>query len=132
VIQLEPLVTVQLHPFAVVTPDDSEAADAEGEWEVGFTVNAHPLPWFTVTVSPAIVRVPVRGGPVFAATLKVAGPPPVRLLPPGTVIQLTPLVIVQLHPVPVVTVDDSDAAPDVGEYVVGTTVNVQGAPENEN
>jgi hypothetical protein len=57
----------------------------------------------TVNVWPAIVMVPVRAVPVFAATLYVTVPDPLPDAPPMIVIQPALLVAVQLHPVPAVT-----------------------------
>jgi hypothetical protein len=50
VIQLVLVVAVQLHPAAVVTADDNEAAAAPGVCEVGDTPNVHPEACVTVTV----------------------------------------------------------------------------------
>jgi hypothetical protein len=58
----------------------------------------------TVKVEPAIVSVPVRSGPVFAATVKLTVPEPVPLAPLVTVIQFTLLAAVHAHPDCVVTV----------------------------
>ena len=57
----------------------------------------------TVKVWPATVNVPVRAGPVLAATVKPALPLPEPLAPLVTVIQLALLVAVQAQPAPLVT-----------------------------
>jgi hypothetical protein len=50
VIQLVLVVAVQVHPAAVVTDDDNEAAAAPGVCDVGETVKVHPAAWVTLTV----------------------------------------------------------------------------------
>jgi hypothetical protein len=54
--------------------------------------------WFTVNVRPAIVSVPVRGGPWFDVTLKTTWPLPVPLDPHVMAIHASLLVAVQAHP----------------------------------
>jgi hypothetical protein len=60
--------------------------------------------WATVNSRPAIVIVPARPPPLFAATLNVTVPLPLPVLPDVTVIQGTLLVAVQPQPVAPVTV----------------------------
>jgi hypothetical protein len=57
--------------------------------------------WFTVTVWPAIVKVPDRVPPGYATNVTV--PLPVPLAPRMISIQLARLVAVHEHPLPVVT-----------------------------
>jgi hypothetical protein len=69
VIQVALLVAVHVQPVVVVTPTlpgppfDGTFAD------VGEAVKLQPSAWLMVTVCPATVSVPVRAGPVFAATV---------------------------------------------------------------
>ena len=57
----------------------------------------------TVNVWPAMVMVPVRALPGFAATLNATEPFPVPLAPDVTVIQFAGLFAVQAQPLPAVT-----------------------------
>ncbi len=54
--------------------------------------------WVTVKVRPAIVSVPARPAPVFAATVKSTEPPPLPVAPDVIVNQGALLVAVQLQP----------------------------------
>jgi hypothetical protein len=62
----------------------------------------------TVKVWPATVIVPVRCGPVFAATENCVVPAPLPLAPLEIVIQEALLVAVHAQPVTVVTVTEPD------------------------
>jgi hypothetical protein len=62
----------------------------------------------TVKVCPATVIVPVRCGPVLAATENCVTPLPVPLAPLEIVIQVTLLVAVHAQPVTVVTLTEPD------------------------
>ena len=72
-IQLVLLLTpVQLQPLAVVTATDCDPPAASTLCVVGATVYTHAPACVTVTVTPAIVSVPVRGlAEVLAATVKL-------------------------------------------------------------
>src|ERR1043165_6457828 len=79
----------------------------------------------TVNVEPAIVSVPVRAPPVFAATVNVTVPVPVRVAPLVIVIQLTLLAAVHAQPDCVVTVTGPPVPPSVGNaWLVGLMVYV--------
>ena len=52
----------------------------------------------TVNVWPAMLMVPVRAAPGFAATLNATAPLPVPLAPARTVTQATLLLAVQVQP----------------------------------
>jgi hypothetical protein len=65
-------------------------------------VKAQPLLFVTVNVCPATVIVPVRCGPVLAATENCVTPLPVPLAPPEIVIHAALLVAVHAQPVAVV------------------------------
>ena len=74
---------------------------------VGATVNVHGTPsWLTVNVWPAIVSVPVRDGPVFAATVKPTGPLPVPDAPEVTTIHDAFEVAVHVQLAAAVTIAD--------------------------
>jgi len=64
----------------------------------GLIVNAQPLPWLTVNVWPAIVSVPLRAGPLFAATLNSVEPGPFPLEP--EVIVIHDALLDAIHPQP--------------------------------
>src|ERR1044072_8253162 len=79
----------------------------------------------TVNVDPAIVSVPVRAPPVFAATVNVTVPVPVRLRPLVVVVQLPLLVAVHAQLACVVTVTGPPVPPSVGNaWLVGLMVYV--------
>jgi hypothetical protein len=99
------VVAVQPQPAAPVTFRDALVAAADKDTAVGATLSVHATPaWVTLTVCPAIVKVPVRGAvPVWAATLKVTVPPPLPLAPPVTVIHGSALLAVHPQPLPAYT-----------------------------
>jgi hypothetical protein len=60
-------------------------------------LTVQPELWLTANVRPAMLRVPLRAGPVVGATENSTVPSPVRLPPPGMVIHGSPLAAVQSH-----------------------------------
>jgi hypothetical protein len=79
----------------------------------------------TVNVSPAMVNVPVRSPPVFAATLNVTVPLPLPLEPVVTVIQLALLTAVQAQPDCVVTATGPPVPPEaLNVWLVGAMAYV--------
>jgi hypothetical protein len=69
VIQVALLVAVHAQPVVVVTDTLAAPPAAVGLADVGDAVKLQPAAWLMVTVCPATVSVPVRAGPVFAATV---------------------------------------------------------------
>lgn len=69
--------------------------------------NAHPLPWTTVYVWPAIVTVPRRSASGFAATASCTLPLPVPLLPEEMVIHGALLTAVHEQPPGAVTATET-------------------------
>jgi len=97
------LTAVQVQPADVVTETMLDAP-LEGMFrDGGENVNVQPDSWLTVTVRPAIVTVPARGGPGFAAIDRVTWPLPVPVAPAVTVIHGTLAVAVHAHPAIAVT-----------------------------
>jgi hypothetical protein len=82
----------------------------------------------TVNVCPAIDSVPVRAGPLFAATLKDTVPLPLPDVPPVIASQSALFdVAVQAQPAAAVTVTDP-APPGVSTFAaIGAIVNEHGA-----
>jgi hypothetical protein len=80
------LVAVHEQPVPAVTETVPAPPPTGNDPDVGVIDTEQPLAWLTVTFFPAIVAVPVRGGPVFAwiSRWTVAFPEP---LPVPTVIQ---------------------------------------------
>ncbi len=76
-------------------------------------------------VCPATVIVPVRCGPVFAATENCVTPAPLPLAPAVMVIHESLLVAVHAQPVVVVTLTDPDPPPAGALCEVGLMVNAQ-------
>jgi len=122
------LVAVQLQPAGVVTVLPLKLAAAPGVSAVGDTVNVQGTPaWVTVTVWPAMVRVPVRGDVSGLAAMENATVPlPLPLAPEVMVSQASLLVAVQVQLVVVVTVVLLDPAAAVGLSEAGDTVKEQG------
>jgi hypothetical protein len=86
------LVVVHAQPLAVDTATGPPAPPVSARDSlVGVIEKSHgaacAAPWLTVNVSPAIVSVPVRAAPVFAATLKPTDALPVPLALEVMVIQ---------------------------------------------
>ena len=108
VIQALLLVAVQEHPVAVVTLTDPDPPLAGRLCEVGLMMNTQPLFCVTVKVCPATVIVPMRCGPVLAATVNSTVPLPLPLAPLEMVIQAALLIAVQAQPVTVVTLTEPD------------------------
>jgi hypothetical protein len=81
----------------------------------------------TVNVWPAIVSVPLRAGPVFAATAKAMVPFPVPGVPLLTVSHGAFAVAVHAHVLlDAVTATDPEPAVSATFWLVGASVNVQG------
>jgi hypothetical protein len=88
-------------------------------------VNEQPLACVTVKVFPATVSVPVRCGPVFAATENWVVPLPLPLPAAVIVIHESLLVAVQAQPVTVVTLIEPDPPLAGALCEVGLMVNAQ-------
>jgi hypothetical protein len=108
------LLAVHVHPLAVLTCTSSTPPSAgklllDGEIEyVQDGGGGEPAAaCVTVNAPPAIVSVPVRAAPVFAATLNATEPFPVPEAPAVTVIQVALLAAVHPH----VLAADTDTVP---------------------
>jgi hypothetical protein len=115
-VQLQPVLDVTV--MAVPGPPKADIGCEVGltEYEQG----AGACACVTVNVWPATVRVPVRGAPVLAATVKPTLPLPEPLAPDVTVIQDALLVAVHVHPAVVVTaMGDPLPPPDGSDWLVG-------------
>jgi hypothetical protein len=87
----------------------------------------HPFAWEIVTACDATVRVPVRAGPLFAATLNCAEPLPVLSEPPVTEIHDSLLVVVQVQAEVVVTETENPVAAEAPtDWLVGLIEYVHG------
>ena len=120
------LVAAHVQPAAVVTVLLLVLAAAPGASAVGDTVNVQePV---TVTVWPAMVKVPVRGDvPVFAAMENATLPLPLPLAPEVMSSQASLLVAVQAQAAAVVMLLLPVPPGAAGLSAVGDTTNVQGA-----
>ena len=132
VIQGALLVAVQAHPAAVVTDVEPVPPPAPIDCDVGEMENEHggALKAFceTVKVWPAIVSVPLRAAPVFAATEKLTVPLPFPDAPEVTVIQLSALTAVHAQPVSAVTETDRVPPPATTVVDVDPSWKVHGTP----
>ena len=97
------LVAVHLHPLAAVTAMVTGPPAAGTFCCAGAAVNEQDSDWLIVNVCPAIVIVPDRGAPVWAAAVNDTVPLPVPLFPPVTVIQSALLAAVHAQDAEVVT-----------------------------
>lgn len=104
------LAAIHAHPLPAVTVTGPAApALAATDSVVGFTKYEHgAAAWFTVTVRPPMVSVPVRAASLLAATANVTVPLPLPLVPEAIDIHETLLAAVHAHPVAAVT--DTDVA----------------------
>jgi hypothetical protein len=75
------VVAVQEHPLADTATADPLPAVAGKDCEGGLIDVAHAPVCVTANVSPAMVRLPVRAVPVFAAAENATAPLPVPLVP---------------------------------------------------
>lgn len=109
-IQSLPAVAVHEQLAPVVTDTDTLAPATTTEALVGAIENTHggggagAALCDTVKVWPAIVSVPLRAGPSFAATENATEPLPVPDAPFVILIHAAPDAAVQVHPAPAVTV----------------------------
>lgn len=120
-------VAVQVQPAGAVTFTACEPPVAPNCLDGGEIEYVQPLTWLTVTARPAMVTVPERCGPGFAATLNVALPDPVP--EPAVIVSHVALELdAQVHPAPVAT-DDVRELADAGRllWAVGLTVKAQTA-----
>jgi hypothetical protein len=100
VIQSTLLDAVHVHPLVVVTATVPVPPSDPIWYVVGFSVYAHPCEpsdWVTLNWWPAIVMLPVRGGPVVAAISNVTAPVPVPLAEGRIVIQSESATAVHVH-----------------------------------
>jgi hypothetical protein len=99
------LVAVHAHPAVVVTTTVGPAPAPEPDDAlVGVIAYTQvPAAWFTLKGCPAIVSIPERAGPAFAATVKPTVPLPLPVAPDVTVIQVTWLVTLHAQPAVAVT-----------------------------
>jgi hypothetical protein len=127
VIQVSLLAAVQAQPVAVATLTDPVPPAAATLCEVGLRVNAQPLACVTVNVWSAMVIVPMRCGPVLAATENCVVPLPLPLAPEVMVIQAVLLAAVQAQPAAVVILTEPAAPAATTLCEVGVRVNAQTA-----
>jgi hypothetical protein len=115
---------VHVQPLCDVTEIVSAPPAAAMVGVSGETVYVHVLPLGCVTETsiPAMLIVPVREGPVFAAAVKPTVPFPFPLAPLVTVIQPASLTAVQLQPDVVATENVELPPPTSIERLVGVTV----------
>jgi len=114
------LVAVQVHPAAAVIVTGPVAPPpATTDRVVGFTEYEQLFaPCVIVTVWPAIVSVPVRAGPLLAATAIVMLPFPVPLAPEAIEIHETLLCAVHAHPADAVTDTEDPVDPVAATEIV--------------
>jgi hypothetical protein len=97
VIQSTLLDALHVHPPVVVTATFPVPPSAPVTYAVGLIVYEHPCDCVTLNVWPAIVTVPVRGGPVVAAISNVTAPVPVPFAGGRIVIQSESEAAVHVH-----------------------------------
>jgi hypothetical protein len=119
-----PLDVFQPHPLPALTVTVNESPAAGELRTVGAIVYEHGVEpaWFTVSVRPAIVMVPVRDDDaVFAATAIETLPLPEPAEPAVTVSHDAAPEVFHAHPLPAVTVTVNDS-PAAGELRVAGAI----------
>jgi hypothetical protein len=111
VIQAALLLAAHMQPVAVATFTVPEPPLSEMCWLVGEMPYEQARACVTVNAWPAMVSVPVRSAPAFAATVNTTEPLPVPLEPAVIAIHDVWLVAAQLHPADVVTLTGAPAPP---------------------
>jgi hypothetical protein len=119
---------VQAQPPGEVTLTLSGPPPAAGDADSGAMAKVHPSACDTVNVRPAIVKVPERAAPAFAAALKRTAALPVPLAPEVIESHDTLLVAVQPHPLPEVTFTVPVAPPAGTDCVAGAIEYEQPLP----
>lgn len=109
------LVAVHVQPAAAVTATLPSPPPAPIDCVSGSIAYVHPCDCVTVTVWPPMVSVPVRGGPVVAATVNVTLPLAEPDVAPWMEIHGTAVDAVHAHALPAVTVTVAEppVAPNV-------------------
>jgi hypothetical protein len=97
------LVALHAHPDPAVTATLPLPPEAGIVCVSGDAANVQPWPCTTVTVCPPTAIVPVRVGPLVAATANATVPAPLPLAPAVIVIHGALLVAVQPHPAAALT-----------------------------
>lgn len=115
------LAAVHAQPSGAVTATVPLPPDAGSDSVSGAIAKEQPWDCVTVTVCPATVSVPLRDGPVVAATVNVTVPSAVPDVEPGIEIHGTTVDAVQAHPFPAVTVTVPEPPPAPNECDAGTT-----------
>ena len=126
--QLALLAADHPQPSAVRTsklPVPPAAGEVE---EVVDSENAHPWPWFTVNVRPAIVSVPDRPGPLVDATAILTVPLPFPLPPDVIEIHGALLVALQAQPDGALTETAPVPPPGATDCDSGDIVKVHASP----
>ena len=130
-----------MQPPGVVTATFNDPPVAGMGCCSGAIAAVQPSAWLTVKVWPAMVRLPERGPPVFAAAVKVTAPFPVPVAPSVIESHDALLVDVQPHPAGAETFTDP-FPPAAGTFWLGAdsenehplpwvTVNVLSATETD-
>jgi hypothetical protein len=91
------------HPALVLTATEPAPPPSGTAWLAGLMLKVQPELWPTVNVRPAMVSVPLRAGPVVAATVNGTVPLPLRVPPLAIVSQGALLVAVHSHAAAAVT-----------------------------
>lgn len=115
---------VQTQPGLVLTATETGPPWLGTLVAVGLIAKVQPELWLIVNGRPAIVTMPLRAGPVVAATVNCRVPFPLRA-PSAIVIHVALLVAVQSHPATVVTATAPDPPALVTENVSGLMLKRQ-------
>jgi hypothetical protein len=119
---------VHEHAAPVVTVTLPVPPAALSVWVWGLSANVHGAGWFTVSVWPPMVTVPLRAEPAFAAAVIRTVPGPLPDDPSATVIQSVLFeTAVHAHPAVVVTLVVASPPPAGTSTEGGVSVNAHGA-----
>jgi hypothetical protein len=127
VIQVALLAAVHMQPAAPLTVVEPDPPVPPKFALAGAIDVMHPPSCVTVSVWPAIVKVPVRCGPVLACTVNVTGPAPVPLAGLTLVIHDVPLAAVHEQPEAALTVVDPDP-PALAKFALAGAMEVEQPP----
>jgi hypothetical protein len=122
-------VAVQAHALGAVTLTECVPPSSSKLREDGSIAKVHSPAWFTVSVWPPTDKVPVRAGPVFAATVKATEPLPLPVAPAVIVSHGSLLDAVHEQPAGAETVVLAALAVAGTDWIVGLTVTVHAVSE---
>lgn len=121
------VVVLHAHVAIAVTWMDTSPPPSGAVALAGLTAGVHGSPCCTVKVWPPTVRLPCRGGPVFAAMASFTEPLPLPLLAPTIVMNAAELVSVHEQP-DAVLIESVNSSPEAATRPAGAPLTVKAHP----